>query len=223
MSGLSFVDVGEAALRIGFSGTPKIKTLQTLEAQLRRTPPHGVLESSLGWETLLIHYDPQQIARDDLVAAIKAMDVSTQAGKPTHWRVPICFEPPYGKDMAALAATLNLSQSAIIKRITAHPLALAFYGFAPGFAYLRGLDERLSLPRRKEINKEMAAGSFIIAAGQAALASAPMPTGWHIAGRMVGTMFNPQSQPPVLFAVGDQLHLAAVGADGFTREKVVRL
>ena len=56
----------------------------------------------------------------------------------------------------------------------------------------------------------MPAGSLIVAGGQAALASVPMPTGWFVVGRAAMSMFDPERDPMVPFEVGDHLALESV-------------
>lgn len=90
------------------------------------------------------------------------------------------------------------------------------YGFAPGFAYLGGLDEQLMLPRRKNPRAPMPVNAFMIAGGLAAITSVSMPTGWYVLGQTPLTMFSAVREPMVPFAVGDELHLYRISLKDFT-------
>jgi len=96
---------------------------------------------------------------------------------------------------------------------------VGMYGFAPGFAYLAGLDPALAIPRRETPRPPMAQGAVIIAGGMAALNSAALPTGWYVIGASAMTLFRPQESPMVPFAVGDTIRFHAVAADALERHR----
>jgi hypothetical protein len=60
---------------------------------------------------------------------------------------------------------------------------VAFCGFSPGFAYLRGIDERLHVPRRDTPRTSVPAGSIGVAAGYTCVYPSASPGGWHLIGR----------------------------------------
>jgi KipI family sensor histidine kinase inhibitor len=65
-------------------------------------------------------------------------------------------------------------------------------GFAPGFAYMTGLDPRLAaLPRRATPRPRVPAGSIAIAGGFTAVYPFESPGGWHLLGRTTVPMFGP--------------------------------
>ena len=99
------------------------------------------------------------------------------------------------------------------ERFLGSDCTVGMYGFAPGFAYLSGLDPTLAIPRRGSPRRPMPPGSIIIAGGMAALCSVSMPTGWYVVGRTAVTLFRPDETPMVAFAVGDVLTFHAVTAD----------
>ncbi len=84
------------------------------------------------------------------------------------------------------------------------------YGFAPGWAYLSGLPAALTLPRRASPRDRIAAGSLIIAGGQAIIAAMAMPSGWHILGRTPERLFAPERDPVFLVAPGDRVRFDPV-------------
>src|ERR1700733_697824 len=52
-------------------------------------------------------------------------------------RIPVTFD---GADLADVAGRWGLSDSEAVERLAGTGLTVAFCGFAPGFAYMRGLD-----------------------------------------------------------------------------------
>lgn len=212
---LRLLDAGECALLIEFEVGAETSVL-ALDATLAKEPIHGLLECVPGWRTLLLHYDPALISRAQLAAAVERLPLGEDETEDAAlWRVPICFSGDYGRELRDVAATLELRLEQLIEALCANRLRLVMYGFAPGFAYLSGLDPALSLPRRRQIIGEMPAGSFIIAAGQAALSPVAMPTGWYIVGRTPLCLFDPQRRPIMPFKPGDHLQLTAVSEAGF--------
>ena len=106
---------------------------------------------------------------------------------------------------------------AVGRRVAASHYQVGMYGFAPGYAYLSGIDQSLTLPRRQKPRPPIPAGSIIIAAGMAVLASVSMPTGWYVVGRTALTLFDSDADPMVPFAVGDRLTFESVSRDELER------
>ena len=116
------------------------------------------------------------------------------------WTIPITFDGP---DLDAVAAALNLSPPAFISAHNARPLRVLATGFAPGFVYCGLHPEELVIPRRAAVRASAPAGSVLFAAGQTAITSTEMPTGWHVIGSTAFANFDPTRQPPTRLAAGD--------------------
>lgn len=99
-----------------------------------------------------------------------------------------------------------------MERHAAGTYRAAFCGFAPGFAYLTGLDPSLHLPRRDTPRTRVPAGSIAIAAEYTAVYPSASPGGWHLIGRTDATLFDPQRQPPALIVPGTAVHFVPVQA-----------
>jgi KipI family sensor histidine kinase inhibitor len=107
-----------------------------------------------------------------------------------------------GPDLAAVADATGLSVAGVIERHSARLYRAAFSGFAPGFAYLTGLDRALELPRRSNPRSRVPAGSVAIAAGYSAVYPRSSPGGWHLIGTTNAVLFDPDRDPPALIAPG---------------------
>lgn len=116
--------------------------------------------------------------------------------------IPVTYDGP---DLDAVASQAGLSVDAVIELHAATTYEVAFCGFAPGFAYLTGLDRRLWLPRRVTPRTRVPAGSVAIAAEYAAVYPTASPGGWHLLGTTDVTLFDPMRQRPALLAPGDQV------------------
>jgi len=211
-------DAGELALSIelGEGIDPDVHArVLALDQAIGAAGIDGVRETVPSYRALLVVYDPERIARDTLIARLDALTPQAADLNPREWSVPACFDGDHADDLSAVAEQTGLSPGEIVKALTAAPLRLYMYGFAPGFAYLGGLDQRLAIPRRATPRASMPPGSLMIAGGQASIASVSMPTGWYVVGRTPVAMFAPAREPMVPFQPGDQIRLRAVSPDEF--------
>ena len=79
----------------------------------------------------------------------------------------------------------------VAARHAAPTYTCAFCGFAPGFAYLVGLDPALHLPRRATPRTRVPAGSVAIAAEYTAVYPSASPGGWHLLGHTTLALWDP--------------------------------
>jgi 5-oxoprolinase (ATP-hydrolysing) subunit A len=90
-----------------------------------------------------------------------------------------------GPDLDDLARATHLAVDDIIELHATGMYVVDTIGFAPGFAYLTGLDERLVLPRRATPRPRVPAGSLAIADAFTAVYPFDSPGGWHLIGRAI--------------------------------------
>ncbi len=114
--------------------------------------------------------------------------------------VPVSYD---GLDLAAVAEHTGLSVDEVVATHSSAVYTVGFLGFAPGFAYLVGGDERLHVPRRTEPRTTVPAGSVAIAGPYSGIYPREGPGGWRLLGRTALELFDPSRTPPALFAAGD--------------------
>ena len=90
-------------------------------------------------------------------------------------------------------------------------------GFLPGFLYLGGLDNSLSLPRKKVPRKIIPKGSIGIAEKQTGIYNIESPGGWNIIGRTPLELFDKKSEPPLEIRQGDTITFYEVDINEFNR------
>ncbi|OBK21005.1 allophanate hydrolase [Mycobacterium asiaticum] len=95
-----------------------------------------------------------------------------------------------GPDLAAVAEHTGLSTAQVINAHTSSRWRVGFSGFAPGFAYLIGGDERLRVPRRAEPRASVPAGSVGLAGEFSAVYPRKSPGGWQIIGHTDAVMWD---------------------------------
>ena len=214
---------GEAAIVVEFGETidwPIQSRCLALAEALASAAPAGLAEVVPTYRSVLIEFSPDETDIADLLAALPEGDVAIGGAgdaRVREWTVPVCVEGTMAEDAVEAATVLGLSEREALDRLLGSVLRVGMYGFAPGFAYLKGLDPALALPRRATPRPPMPAGAVIIANGQAAIAPRPMPTGWYVMGRTPIRMFDPSRDGAdmVPFAIGDRLFLHAVDATEF--------
>ena len=113
-----------------------------------------------------------------------------------------------GADLDDVARATGLSRDDVIAAHVGATYTVETIGFAPGFAYLAGLDSRLELPRRATPRARVPAGSVAIAGTQSAVYPFDSPGGWHLLGSVVGVRMFDENGP--LLALGDRVRFEAV-------------
>jgi KipI family sensor histidine kinase inhibitor len=134
----------------------------------------------------------------DRVARLPVVDAAPAPGR-TH-ALTVRYD---GEDLGFVATARGLTVAAVIALHAGATYTVDTMGFAPGFAYLDGLDARLELPRRARPRERVAAGSVAIVGAQTAVYPFDSPGGWHVIGSVVGVRMFGEDGP--LLALGDQV------------------
>ena len=112
-----------------------------------------------------------------------------------------------GEDLPDVAERWGLTVAEAVERIAEAPLIVAFSGFAPGFAYLRGLREEWAVPRLAAPRPRVPAGSVALAGAYAGIYPTASPGGWRLVGHTEQTLFDVRAEPPSLLSPGTRVRL----------------
>ena len=181
----------------------------TIESGLR-----GMVELVPTYAAVTLFYDSVRVSYSEIVrAATRALNNSTVlARKDEHLqrvvRIPVTYDGP---DLTEVAQRTGMTEESVIDMHCLREYRVYMLGFAPGFAYLGDLDQRLALPRRESPRKRVSKGSVAIAEAQTAVYPSSTPGGWHLIGRTEMTMFDPTRDPPATLAVGDRVRFERIG------------
>ena len=157
---------------------------------------HDEVDAVLGARTVLLRGEPSELRA--LVDRSEPEDImATEAGDEIE--VPVTYDGP---DLADVANHTGLSEDEIVAAHTGTPWTVAFGGFAPGFAYLVGGDERLVVPRRESPRTSVPAGSVGLAGEFSGVYPRSSPGGWQLIGQTDAVMFDVDRDPPALLAPG---------------------
>jgi KipI family sensor histidine kinase inhibitor len=158
---------------------------------------------------LVVAADATQLAR--LLTVLPGLDAllagDDALGASEIIEIPVRYDGP---DLADVAAATGLSVDVVVHRHSRATYQAAFTGFAPGFAYLTGLDDALRLPRRSTPRSSVPAGSLAIADIYTAVYPRSSPGGWHLIGTTDSELFDPTRDPPALVAPGNHVRFVPV-------------
>jgi inhibitor of KinA len=129
--------------------------------------------------------------------------------------IPVCYGGEYGPDLKDVAAYHQVHTEEIINLHTSQIYPVYMVGFAPGFPYLGGMDERLVTPRKSVPRMRIPAGSVGIGGAQTGIYPFETPGGWHLIGRTPIALFHPEADPPSLLKVGDLVRFVSITPEQF--------
>lgn len=193
---------------------------------LRAAEIEGLRDLVPAYASILLRFDPPCCGRGTelreriLDLADRILGASeTPAGDeaPLH-RIPVCYGGEHGPDMNEVERRTGLSGARIAELHCRPEYRVAMIGFAPGFAYLLGLDEKLRIPRREHPRTRVPRGSVALGGAQTGIYPDELPGGWQLIGRTPLVMFDARDeQNPCRLAPGDRVRFEAIDADAYER------
>ncbi len=207
----------------GSSIDPDLNSWTRLVAQrLQKNSLPGVLEIVPAYASFLVIYDPLELDTKTLERAILSccrQFAVAEAGKRARVvDIPVCYEGELAPDLENVAGRNGLDVRQVIRIHTGTDYLVYMLGFAPGFPYLGGLDERLHTPRLDTPRELVPAGSVGIAGSQTGIYPLSSPGGWQIIGRTPLRLFDPGLENPVpYYAPGDRLRFYEISREEFHR------
>ena len=201
-------DYGDRALLLEFDGTDEVLAWC---AAVRAAELPAVTDVVPASRTVLVELtDPRQQAATR--AHLERLRVPTGADATEVTRADVTVDVVYdGEDLDEVARLTGLSADQVVAAHTAAPLRVGFGGFAPGFAYLIGGDERLHVPRRAEPRTRVPAGSVGLAGEFSGVYPRETPGGWQLIGRTDAVLWDVERDPPALLVPGTWVRFRAIG------------
>jgi KipI family sensor histidine kinase inhibitor len=223
----AFEALADDALLLRFGNAiEQIHNTQALAVarRLRELQPPWLRDVVPAYASLAVFFDCDSIDDADphaLVAAVlrNCLDAGTEADE-AHARtvdIPVCYDHSMAPDLAEAADELGLGIEELIHRHCAADYTVAMIGFAPGFPYLLGLPESLTLPRLATPRTRVPAGSVAIGGNQTGIYPRESPGGWRLLGRTPLALFDPARTAPSLLAPGDRVRFQRIGLAAFER------
>ena len=202
---MSVLPCGESAVLVELADLQEV--LGLFEA-LRRERPEGVTELVPATRTLLVGFDPEVLTHDRVASVLRGLAVAQPEPEQGD---EVVIEVRYdGEDLEEVASMTGLSVHEVVTRHLEGAYVSAFCGFAPGFAYLTGLDRSLWVPRRKSPRTRVPAGAVALADEYSAVYPRESPGGWRIIGHTASPVWDLAADPPTLLAPGTRVRFVEV-------------
>jgi inhibitor of KinA len=224
--------LGDAALVVQFGNEIAYDIHQKVKAfttYLEQHPFEGMIEYVPAFTTVTIYYQPWIVSEkgrfdayervvqfvETSLAQVKA--ISEQKGNVIE--IPVCYGDAYGPDLNWVTSHAQLSIEEVIAIHTAGEYLVYMIGFAPGFPYLGGMDEKIAAPRKEKPRSVIPAGSVGIAGKQTGVYPMETPGGWQLIGRTPLSLFNPHASPPSLLKAGDIVRFVSISLEEYVQRK----
>ncbi|MEX0636053.1 MAG: 5-oxoprolinase subunit PxpB [Ferruginibacter sp.] len=235
MKDFRFFQISENAISIEFGGVISDETLNKitrLNQCIKENPFAALLSTIPAHTTLTLYFNAVELsnaihlkgstALDKIIGYVKALNVETptdQEMQPPIIHIPVCYDVTFGLDIEELSSIYQLKKKEIIDIHSSAVYTVFMIGFVPGFAYLGGLSEKLTAPRKQHPRPAIAAGSVGIAGQQTGIYPLETPGGWQIIGRTPLTLFNTNKPQPSLLKAGDKIKFEPISLTEFERIK----
>jgi len=129
--------------------------------------------------------------------------------------LPVYYATESGPDLVVIAKRNKLSVEQVIEIHQSKEYRVYAIGFAPGFAYLGEVDQRIASPRLSTPRMKVPKGAVAIADKQTAVYPNVSPGGWNIIGLCPVDMFDITAAPIMPVKVGDKVKFKAIDKDEF--------
>jgi inhibitor of KinA len=212
---------GETAVSVELGNAIDRSVNERVHALFRRLEalaPPGILGLNPTYRSLLIQYDPWECSFEQLLLLIdECLERPADGG----WRkaetveIPVCYGGTFGPDLDAVAEFHGITPARVVELHAAPVYHVCMIGFAPGFPYLGGLDERLFTPRLAEPRQKVPSGSVGIADRQTGIYPQESPGGWRLIGRTPQRLFDLGRSDPFTLGPGARVRFKPITREAF--------
>jgi len=181
----------------------------------------GFVEYVPAYVSVAVFYDPLLTDYNAAAEMLEEMLAEIEQGEGPPVQEEIAIEIPVlyggieGPDLELVAATAGISAAEVIAIHTCGEYVVHMIGFAPGFPYLGGMDERIAVPRKETPEMLVPSGSVGIAGRQTGVYPMDTPGGWQIIGRTPLELFNLDREIPALLKAGSRLRFVSITESEF--------
>jgi len=221
---------GENALIIYFADQASSEVsaiVQQAEQRIRHAMKSelsdDVIDLVPSYASLLVMFNLQSTDHHHIRNKLRALlhnlgeqaQVQTGIAQSSVVELPVYYALESGPDLAVIAKRNKLSIDEIIEIHQAQEYRVYAIGFAPGFAYLGEVDERISSPRLSTPRMKVPKGAVAIADKQTAVYPNVSPGGWNIIGLCPIDMFDAKATPIMPVKVGGKVKFKAISKNEF--------
>ena len=214
---------GEGALVVEFgNGIDPVTNnrVYALAAAVEAAKNNSVIELTPTYRSLLVQYDLELSSVSDMtgflndMVTISAVSTDDHDDKPRRiYELPVAYGGAHGEDLDDVADHAGITTEEVVAIHSGTDYRVYMLGFAPGFPYLGGMDERIATPRIASPRVRVPAGSVGIAESQTGVYPVASPGGWRLIGNTPVSLFNPNAHPPVPFLPGSFIRFVPVSSE----------
>ncbi len=192
--------------------------IQAAVARIQGNMQNLIVDLVPSYASLLVIFDLDRsdhfAIKRQLRTVLASLD-EAEAGAGELVTLPVYYSLESGPDLELLAERAGLGVEEVIEIHQQQEYRVYAIGFAPGFAYLGEVDERIAAPRLATPRQKVPRGAVAIADRQTAVYPAVSPGGWNLIGLCPTRMFNPDSAPSMPVGVGDRVRFDAIDRETF--------
>ena len=190
------------------------KQVCAMATRVRRSLGCRLIDLIPSYASLLILYDPFQGGHTEIRAmledCLKEPSTATENAAGRQVTLPVYYSSEVGPDLLSMAGTKGLSPEDVIRLHHEREYRVYAIGFAPGFAYLGQVNERLATARLATPRAKVSRGAVGIADQQTAVYPSESPGGWNLIGRCPVRMFDPNAMDTPKVSVGDRVRFEPI-------------
>jgi len=192
--------------------------IQAAVDKIHATMRDYIVDLVPSYASLLVIFDLDRsdsyAVRQGLRGALEQLDdVDAATGELVS--LPVYYSIESGPDLEIIADRGGLSVERVIEIHQQQEYRVYAIGFAPGFAYLGEVDERIAAPRLATPRQKVPRGAVAIADRQTAVYPAMSPGGWNLIGLCPTRMFDPKRSSSMPVKVGDRIRFEAISREDF--------
>lgn len=228
--------LGDSALVVKFGNeiSPLIhkQVIQLVEI-VEKEPFDGFIEAVPSYTNVTIFYNPvtvyysyQQESKKTLFEVVGTFIESyiNKISDSTVFEhrlveIPVIYGGQFGPDLEYVAKSNHISIEEVINIHSENEYLVYMIGFAPGFPFLGGMDEKIATPRKKSPRPSIPSGSVGIAGKQTGVYPFETPGGWQIIGRTPLELFLPNMSPPTRLQSGDKVRFIPITQEEYYKYK----
>ena len=195
-----------------------LEEVHNLVAAIEGASLEGIMDIVPAYNSLALIFEEGVWNHTSLMQVISNLSTEnlTKTANQKLIEVPVCYE--LGLDWEEVTGFTRLSKEEVILQHSSVIYTVAMMGFIPGFVFLEGLSNGLTVPRRSEPRTNIPSGSVGIGGSQTGIYSLESPGGWNIIGRTPTSFFDAKESPPTHLKAGDRIRFRPISEEEFYHE-----
>ena len=198
------------------------KRIINFSNQIEKSPGSGFGEVIIGYQSVLVQYNPLRLTYAQAVDKLKSWEEWTSITNHEKRRtveIPVLYGGEHGPDLERVTHHNQLSIDEVVSIHSASRYLVYFLGFTPGYPFMGGMSKKIATPRLESPRISIPPGSVGIAKDQTGIYPVASPGGWNLIGNTPLRLYNPEESNPFLLNAGDNITFKAIQIEEFNNIK----